>query len=103
MKMTFKNKEDLKIKDNLKNEDDVRKEDSLEMKANTAPPLRTSVVLVIFIKGGLRKIRALSSTIDCYNDKYVGIFPQMFLNLEMFLSIQDTRILMFFQLWVVER
>ena len=37
--------------------------------------------------------------IYCYNDKYVGIFPRMFLNLEMFLSIQDTRILMFFQLW----
>ena len=39
-----------------------------------------------------------SSANDCYSDKYLDIFPQMFLNLEMFLSIQDTRILMFFQL-----
>ena len=43
--------------------------------------------------------KSIKLLIDCYNDKYVGIFPQMFLNLEMFLSIQDTRILMFFQLW----
>ena len=43
--------------------------------------------------------KSVKLLIDCYNDKYVGIFPQMFLNLEMFLSIQDTRILMFFQLW----
>ena len=42
--------------------------------------------------------KSIKLLIDCYNDKYVGIFPQMFLNLEMFLSIQDTRILMFFQL-----
>ena len=45
--------------------------------------------------------KSIKLLIDCYNDKYVGIFPQMFLNLEMFLSIQDTRILMFFQLCLV--
>ena len=44
--------------------------------------------------------KTIKLLIDCYNDKYVGIFPQMFLNLEMFLSIQDTRILMFFQLCI---
>ena len=37
-----------RVKDNLKNEDDVRKEDSLEMKTHTAPPLRPSVVLVLY-------------------------------------------------------
>ena len=62
---------------------------------------KESVSSFIFINSQLRKIRASSSTIDCYNDKYVGIFPQMFLNPEMFLSIQDTRILMFFQLCVI--
>ena len=49
IKTNSRNEEEFENENNLENEDDVRKEDSLEMNTHTPPPLRPSVVLVVYI------------------------------------------------------
>ena len=45
-----------------------------------------------FYKITVEENKSFKLLIDCYNDKYVGIFPRMSLNLEMFLSMQDAEL-----------